>query len=71
MKGRTKGETPSPLGSQAFEMLSHLGKCRVPDSSSLWDCHRLAGISGQRGHGVDWSPSLILEHENEQEEEVT
>ena len=59
-------------------MLSHLGKpslqlveCGVPDSSSHWDCHRLSGISGQRGHGMDWSPSFILEYEKQQEEEVT
>lgn len=26
MRGHTKGETSSPLGSQAFEMLSHLGE---------------------------------------------
>lgn len=43
----------------------------MPDSSSHWDCHRLSGISGQRGHGMDWSPSFILEYEKQQEEEVT
>ena len=53
MKGCTKGETSSPLGSQAFEMLSHLGK-RSPRPVESVECQTPV----PSGIATGWQASL-------------
>ena len=48
MRGHTKGETSSPLGPQAFEMLSHLGK-QSPQPVESVECQTSVPTAIQTG----------------------